>query len=151
MLKIYTDGCCLNNQIKENRGGWAYIAIFDDGQIIKSSGTNSNTTNQRMELIACIEAMRFAVMLGERDVQIFTDSAYIYNCVRDGWYLKWLNNNWENSKKEPVKNKDLWEIFISFLEMCHFKFIPVKAHSGDEYNEEVDSLAKFAASALIGG
>ena len=146
MIQVYTDGCCLNNQSRKNRGGWAYIAVFDDGQIIKSNGSNSDTTNQRMELVACIEAMRFIAMLGESKAEIFTDSAYVYNCVKDSWYLKWLNNGWKNSKKEPVKNKDLWEIFISFLEMAHFKFTPVKAHTGDKYNEEADNLAKFAAT-----
>jgi ribonuclease HI len=146
MLIIYTDGCCLNNQSKENRGGWAYIAIFEDGRIIKSNGYVSNTTNQKMELIACIEAMQFALALGEQKIEIFTDSAYVYNCVKQSWYLRWLNNGWKNSKGELVKNRDLWETFLKLLEMAYFKFTSVKAHTGDKYNEEADTLARHAAT-----
>ena len=145
MIKIYTDGCCLNNQSKENHGGWAYVAIFEDEQVIKNNGNAINTTNQRMELIAAIEGMMFAISLGEKDIEILTYSAYVCNCVKDGWYLKWLNNGWQNSKNDIVKNKDLWETFIALLEMEPFKFTHVRGHNGDKWNEEADSLAKNAA------
>ena len=144
-LEIYTDGCCLNNQSNENRGGWAFIAVQEPLKPQMVSGAAINTTNQRMELTACIEAMKFGAMTGEKDIHIITDSAYVVNCIKDSWYLKWRSNGWLNSKREPVKNQDLWEIFITFLEFQYFKFTHVKGHSGHEWNEKVDQLAKNAA------
>jgi ribonuclease HI len=148
-IKIYTDGSCLNNQLKNNYGGWAYIIILEDKPIIKKSGCEINTTNQRMELMACIEAMKHALTLDEKEIEIFTDSAYIFNCVKDGWYLKWINNGWHNSKGNAVKNQDLWKIFVALLEMQYFKFTHIYAHNGEKWNEIVDSLAKRAAKGEV--
>jgi len=148
MIRIYTDGCCLNNQEKENKGGWSFIAVSPDNQIIKiSTNKEINTTNQRMELTACIQAMLFGISIDEKDIEILTDSAYVVNCVKDGWYLKWIRNDWKNSQKEPVKNQELWETFIKLLEAKYFKFTYIKAHNGDMYNEQADQLAKIAAKA----
>ena len=144
MIQIYTDGCCLNNQFRKNRGGWAFILVKNGEIIYSKHGKITVTTNQRMELMGCLEAMLFTVDMKE-DIEIITDSAYIYNCVGDGWYLNWVNNGWENSKKEPVKNQDLWKPFVELLEKKYFKFIPVKGHSGNKYNERADYLARNAA------
>jgi ribonuclease HI len=152
MIKIYVDGCCLNNQEKENKGGWSFVAILHpDGETIEKVGCKINTTNQQMELISCIEAMFFSVEIGEKNVEIFSDSAYVVNCVKDGWYLKWIRNNWKNSKNEPVKNQELWKIFIELLEFQYFKFTHIRGHSGNIYNDRADQLAKFAARCLEKG
>lgn len=145
MLAIYTDGCCLNNQAEENYGGWAFVAVKPSSKLTIGSGEAKNTTNQRMELLACIEAMEFGLQESEEHIKIITDSSYVTNCVKDGWYLKWMNNGWVNSKQKPVKNKDLWEKFITLLEQRYFDFYHVKGHSGNKYNELADLSAKRAA------
>ncbi len=98
-----------------------------------------------MELKACIEAMVFACMTGEKNVEILTDSAYVVNCVKDKWYVKWVKNGWFNSRNEAVKNRDLWEVFIKLLDFEDgFKFTHVKGHAGDKWNELADLAAKAA-------
>ena len=145
-IQIYTDGCCLSNQSTNNRGGWAFIVIKDDKEIDMMCGNIVNTTNQRMEITACISAMTLGYNeYFDEDIEIISDSAYVVNCVKDGWYLKWIQNGWLNSKKEPVKNKDLWESFVKLLEQRYFKFSHIKAHSGHKWNELVDKYANNAA------
>lgn len=149
-IKIYTDGACLNNQEKENKGGWAYVACVDYSSTIKSecseSGGLINTTNQRMELLACIKAIE-KIMETEEDVELYTDSAYVCNCINQKWYFKWHKNGWVNSKKEPVKNQDLWKRLLNLMGKKYVKFYHVKGHSGNKYNEKVDELARNAAKA----
>ena len=150
MLSIYTDGCCLNNQCTENRGGWAFVAVKESGETVIRWGKAKNTTNQRMELVACIEAMKFGLTVTEEnEIEIITDSAYISNCVKDGWYIKWLNNMWKNSKQQAVKNQDLWVVFIYLLELQYFKITHVKGHTGNKYNELADQYAKNAARSNV--
>ncbi len=151
MLEIYTDGCCLGNQEEKNRGGWGFIAVNnkdDEKSICISSGNIKNTTNQRMELKACIEGMQWAIEKEMENVKIYSDSAYVVNCVKDSWFIKWRSNGWINSKGQPVKNQEMWELFVSLLEKKHFKFDHVKGHSGNKWNEEVDKVARNAAKEL---
>ena len=139
MIKIYTDGSCLSNP---GNGGWAAI-IKMNGKIKKISGNEKNTTNNRMELMAPINALK---NVNSKDpIEIFTDSKYVKNGITE-WINTWVLNNWKTSKKENVKNKDLWLELHKLNQSLNVKWNWVKAHAGDPLNEEVDMLAKKAAN-----
>ena len=139
MIKIYTDGSCLSNP---GNGGWAAI-INMNGEIKRISGNEKNTTNNRMELIAPINALK---NINTKDpIEIFTDSKYVKNGITE-WINTWVLNNWKTSKKENVKNKDLWLELHKLNQSLNIKWNWVKAHAGDPLNEEVDMLAKKAAN-----
>ena len=139
MIKIYTDGSCLSNP---GNGGWAAI-ININGEIKKISGNEKNTTNNRMELMAPINALK---NINSKDpIEIFTDSKYVKNGITE-WINTWVLNNWKTSKKENVKNKDLWLELHKLNQSLNIKWNWVKAHAGDPLNEEVDILAKKAAN-----
>ena len=139
MIKIYTDGSCLSNP---GNGGWAAI-INMNGEIKKISGNEKNTTNNRMELMAPINALK---NINSKDpIEIFTDSKYVKNGITE-WINTWVLNNWKTSKKENVKNKDLWLELHKLNQSLNVKWNWVKAHAGDPLNEEVDMLAKEAAN-----
>ena len=138
MIKIYTDGSCLTNP---GDGGWAAI-INIDGEIKKISGNEKNTTNNRMELMAPINALKY---FNSKDpIEIFTDSKYVKNGITE-WINTWVLNNWKTSNKEDVKNKDLWIELYKLNQSLNVKWNWIKAHAGDTLNEEVDILAKEAA------
>jgi len=138
MIKIYTDGSCLNNP---GDGGWAAI-INDDQEILKISGGEKNTTNNKMELMAPIGALK--KIDKNRKVEIYTDSKYVKLGITE-WIHKWRKNNWQTSKKENVKNKELWIELYELTKSFEINWIWVKAHAGNVLNEEVDLLAKKAA------
>ena len=141
VIKIYCDGAFSGNQKKNNIGGWGAILIFND-KIKKINGGEKNTTNQRMELTACIKALE-AIKSTQYPIEIYTDSAYLYNCMQQKWYEKWEQNGWKNSKKMPIENKDLWEALLNLIKKYNPTFIKVKGHSGDKYNDEADKLANL--------
>ena len=138
MIEIYTDGSCLENP---GNGGWAAI-INNDGNIEKISGNEKNTTNNRMELLATINALK--QIESNKQIKIFTDSQYVKLGITE-WINKWIKNNWQTSKKEDVKNKDLWLKLYNLNNSLNIKWNWIKAHSGNALNEEVDLLAKKAA------
>jgi len=139
MIKIYTDGSCMSNP---GNGGWAAI-ININGEIKKISGNEKNTTNNRMELMAPINALK---NINSKDsIEIFTDSQYVKNGITE-WINTWVLNNWKTSKKENVKNKDLWLELYKLNQTLNIKWNWVKAHAGDPLNEEVDMMAKKAAN-----
>ena len=138
MIKIYTDGSCLNNP---GDGGWAAI-INTNGEIRKISGSVKDTTNNKMELMAPIKALQ--ELKGNEQIEIYTDSQYVRLGITD-WVHKWIKNNWQTSKKEPVKNKELWIQLHELNNSSDVKWIWVKAHAGNVLNEQVDLLAKQAA------
>ena len=139
MIKIYTDGSCLENP---GKGGWAAI-INDNGDTKKISGSEKNTTNNRMELMAPINALKD--MDPKEEIEIYTDSQYVKLGITE-WINTWIKNNWKTSKKEDVKNKDLWLELYNLNQSLEIKWNWVKAHAGNPLNEEVDLLAKKAAS-----
>ena len=139
MIEIYTDGSCLTNP---GNGGWAAI-INKDGDIKKISGSEKNTTNNRMELIAPINALKN--MDPKSQIKIYTDSQYVKLGITE-WINKWVTNNWKTSKKEDVKNKDLWIELYNLNKSLNIKWNWVKAHAGNPMNEEVDLMAKNAAN-----
>ncbi|MDA9137727.1 ribonuclease HI [Candidatus Pelagibacter ubique] len=138
MIKIYTDGSCLKNP---GDGGWAAIININD-EIKKISGSVKDTTNNKMELMAPIMALK---QIKQNDqIEIYTDSQYVRLGITE-WVHKWIKNNWQTSKKEPVKNKELWMQLYELTNQFEIKWIWVKAHAGNALNEEVDLLAKKAA------
>ena len=139
MIKIYTDGSCLENP---GNGGWAAI-INEDGNIRRISGSEKKTTNNRMELIAPINAL--TNMNPTYEIEIYTDSQYVKLGITE-WINTWVKNNWKTSKKENVKNKDLWLKLYNLNKSLNIKWKWVKAHAGHPLNEEVDLLAKKAAN-----
>ena len=138
MIKIYTDGSCLNNP---GNGGWAAI-ININNDVKKISGSVKDTTNNKMELMAPIKALQ--EIKEKQPIKIYTDSQYVRLGITD-WVHKWMKNNWQTSKKEPVKNKELWIQLYELTNSFDIKWIWVKAHAGNLLNEEVDLLAKQAA------
>ena len=138
MITIYTDGSCLNNP---GNGGWAAIININD-EIKKISGSVKDTTNNKMELMAPIKALQ--EIKEKQPIEIYTDSQYVRLGITD-WVHKWIKNNWQTSKKEPVKNKELWVQLYELTGSFDVKWIWVKAHAGNILNEEVDLMAKQAA------
>jgi len=138
MITIYTDGSCLNNP---GNGGWAAIININD-EVKKISGSVKDTTNNKMELMAPIKALQ--EIKEKHPIEIYTDSQYVRLGITD-WVHKWKKNNWLTSKKEPVKNKELWIQLYELTNSFDIKWIWVKAHAGNLLNEEVDLLAKRAA------
>tara|TARA_B100001093_G_scaffold440820_1_gene441584 strand:+ start:3872 stop:4297 length:426 start_codon:yes stop_codon:yes gene_type:complete len=139
MIKIYTDGSCLTNP---GNGGWAAI-INDEEKILKISGYEKDTTNNKMELMAPIMALQ-KIDKGKK-IEIYTDSKYVKLGITE-WINKWIKNNWQTSKKEPVKNRELWIQLHDLTKSFQISWIWVKAHAGNTLNEEVDLLAKKAAA-----
>jgi ribonuclease HI len=138
MITIYTDGSCLKNP---GNGGWAAI-ININNDVKKISGSVKDTTNNKMELMAPIKALQ--EIKEKQPIEIYTDSQYVRLGITD-WVHKWMKNNWQTSKKEPVKNKELWIQLYELTNSFDIKWIWVKAHAGNLLNEEVDLLAKQAA------
>jgi ribonuclease HI len=137
---IYTDGACSNNQSTENTGGYGAILLYGSHEK-EIFGGEKNTTNNIMELKAVIEALKL-VKNKSIPIEIYTDSAYIANCVHQKWYVNWQKNGWKNSKKEAVKNKELWIALLELIEeFKDISVIKVKGHSGVELNERADALA----------
>ena len=139
MIKIYTDGSCLGNP---GSGGWAAIILIN-GKKITIKGSKKNTTNNQMELLAPIKALK-KIPFGEK-IEIFTDSKYLKLGITE-WILKWKNNGWKTSNKSKVKNLELWKELHKLVENYQIKWSWVKAHSGNKINEEVDIIARNAAN-----
>ena len=138
-VTIYTDGACSGNP---GPGGWGAILIFQ-GKQKEFSGGAKNTTNNIMEMTAVIEALK--MLKEECIVKIYSDSAYVVNAFNENWIEGWIAKGWQNSKKEPVKNKELWKELISLTNKHKVTFIKVKGHSTDELNNRCDFLATSAA------
>ena len=139
MIKIYTDGSCLGNP---GNGGWAAI-IIDDKKKIQIKGSKKDTTNNQMELLAPIKALK-KIPKGS-NVQIFTDSKYVKSGITE-WIHNWKKNGWKTVNKQPVKNKELWTELDNLTNEFKIKWNWVKGHSSDVLNNEVDLIARGAAN-----
>ena len=142
-MVIYTDGACSQNGTWN--GGWG-ILIVSNGKMIKGIGDyDANTTNNIMELMAFLQALNYYDKNKKNDLEalsIYTDSAYIYNCITKKWYVKWRQNGWIKGDGHPVLNQDLWENILTFYEKYDIiKIEKVKAHDKNIYNNEVDNIA----------
>ena len=135
---LYTDGACSGNP---GPGGWGSVLIFN-GIEKELSGANPNTTNNVMEITAVIEGLK--ALKRPCNVNIYSDSAYVVNCFEKDWINNWIKNNWVNSKKEPVKNKELWLELLDLTKSHKVTFNKVKGHSNVKYNNRCDELARNA-------
>jgi ribonuclease HI len=134
---VYTDGACSGNP---GPGGWAWLV--PSGEF--AAGAAAQTTNQRMELTAVLEAMRAF----DGPLHVISDSTYVVNCFRDGWWRNWIARGWRNARKEPVANRDIWEPIIELYRARDaITFEWVKGHHQDPYNDLVDRLAVEASRA----
>ena len=138
-INIYTDGACSGNQFERNTGGWGAILEYGAGSK-ELYGGEKNTTNNRMELTALIEALS-ALTKKDYDVQIFSDSSYLIDCMRKRWYEKWLLNGWKTSDKKPVENRDLWELLLAFQPDYEFRYFLIKGHIGQGAREDTKHKA----------
>lgn len=136
---VYTDGACSGNP---GPGGWGWVV--PDGEA--AFGGEAQTTNQRMELAAVLEAVR--ALPGP--LHIVSDSTYVVNCFRDSWWKGWLKRDWKNSQKKPVANRDLWEPLIELYQERDVTFEWVKGHSGDRWNDRADELAVMGRDQAMG-
>ncbi len=135
MKTFYTDGACSGNP---GPGGWAVILIENDTVTRKWGGFQNNTTNNRMELTAVIEALK-SLRSGE-DAAIYTDSEYVRKGITE-WMRNWKLKNWMTAGKKPVKNRDLWELLDSLNHKdIHWHY--VAGHSGDYHNDMCDRIAR---------
>lgn len=126
ILNIYTDGACSGNQNENNVGGWG--AILEYGHHQKElCGGQINTTNNRMEMMALIEALS-SITKNNQTIKVYSDSSYLINCFIKKWYEGWLKNNWVNSSKKPVENRDLWEKLLSLIKGHNISYYRVKGH-----------------------
>ena len=139
MIKIYTDGSCLENP---GNGGWAAIIIVD-GKKTQIKGSKKNTTNNQMELLATIKALK-KIPKGS-SVQIFTDSKYVKSGITE-WIHNWKKNGWKTANKQPVKNKELWIDLDELSKNFQIEWTWVKGHSIDQLNNEVDAMARDIAN-----
>ncbi|MBR2921891.1 MAG: ribonuclease HI [Alphaproteobacteria bacterium] len=142
-VEIYTDGACSGNP---GAGGWG--ALLRYGNIEKElSGGEVNTTNNRMELTAVIEALK--ALKKPCNIVLYTDSRYVMDGVNE-WLPNWKLNGWRTAnKKTPVKNIDLWQSLESLIENHKIKWIWVKGHNGHPENERVDKLARDQAKSML--
>ncbi len=140
-VKIYVDGACSGNP---GPGGWGALFLAQGHEVAKSGG-ESDTTNNRMELMGAIEAL--TVLPTSTPVTLITDSQYVKNGITS-WINGWRKNGWINSKKEPVKNQDLWKRLDTLVQERKVEWEWVKGHSGNPFNDKVDMLAKRAIIAL---
>ncbi len=139
-IVIYTDGACSGNP---GPGGWAW-AVAPNGEP-RAAGSEPQTTNQRMELLAVINALR-EFKDSVEPIEIVSDSTYVVHCFRDKWWMGWQRRGWKNSQRQPVANRDLWEPLIELVTTRdNISFTWVKAHNGEPMNELVDQLAVSAS------
>ncbi|MDC3146831.1 ribonuclease HI [Alphaproteobacteria bacterium] len=141
MIKVYTDGSCLGNP---GNGGWAFVVI-NEKDISYRAGFERNTTNNQMELMAAIKAIEFLDKYN--DINLNTDSNYVRQGITN-WILNWKRNNWKTSTKKAVKNRELWERLDKLNVSKNIIWSWVKAHNVDEFNNQVDQLARQAAETL---
>src|SRR5690625_1846921 len=137
-VTIYTDGACSGNP---GPGGWGAI-LMGRGREREISGSAKETTNNRMEMTAVIEALR--MLKRPCRVKIHSDSALIINAFNKGWIRNWQRRGWLKADKKPVENRDLWEKMLAAMEPHDVEWIKVKGHSDDELNNRADRLAVAA-------
>lgn len=134
-ITIYTDGACSGNP---GPGGWGAVLQFK-GVEKEISGYDPNTTNNIMELTAALKALE--LLKEPCEVALYSDSAYLVRGFNEGWIKNWQKNGWQNSKKEPVANKEIWQALIAQSQRHKITWIKVKGHSDNQLNNRCDKLA----------
>ena len=134
-VTLYTDGACSGNP---GAGGYGGILMYN-GIEKEYSGFESETTNNRMELMAVIMGLK---KLKENvEIDIYSDSAYVINAFTQGWIENWILNNWKNAQKKPVSNDDLWKELLTLITPHKVTWNKVKGHADNPYNNRCDQLA----------
>ena len=141
-VNIYTDGACRGNP---GRGGWGAILVYE-GREKELSGGDAMTTNNRMELLGVITALK--ALKEPCHVTLTTDSQYVVNAIEKGWLESWRSNGWRKSDKKEVLNVDLWQELLLELSRHDVEFVWVRGHNGHPYNERCDKLATAFADSL---
>ena len=141
-VDIYTDGACRGNP---GKGGWGAILVYGTKEK-EMSGGESNTTNNRMELMGAIEAL--TVLKEPCEITLTSDSKYLTDAINKGWLDSWKKNGWRKADRSEVLNIDLWQKLITQLERHNVTFVWVHGHMGHEYNERCDVLATTFADSL---
>ena len=142
-VTIYTDGACSGNP---GPGGWGCILMYQKHRK-ECSGGAENTTNNRMEITAALEALR---QLKEPcKVDLYTDSAYLCNALEKKWLETWSKNGWKTASKSNVENQDLWKDLIVELDRHKVTFHKVKGHADNEFNNRCDKLAREAVQRIV--
>lgn len=144
-VKIYTDGACSGNP---GPGGYGIVLNYN-GTTRKMSGNSIQTTNNRMELTAVIEALKALKMPCQID--LFSDSKYITDAINKGWLESWSINGWKKSNNKACSNVDLWQELLRLLKIHNVNFIWVKGHSGQSENEQCDKMAVQAIKDMKNG
>lgn len=139
---IFTDGACSGNP---GPGGWGAVLRYNTAEK-ELSGSEKDTTNNRMELTACIEALK--TLKEPCRVELTTDSQYVVNGITKGWAESWRRNGWKKSDKKPALNSDLWGELLELCERHEVNFNWIKGHAGHEENERCDRLAVDAYQRL---
>jgi len=135
---IYTDGACSGNP---GKGGWGMRANFSNGSVHEMGGGNANTTNNQMELQGAIAALEYFSQHPQSEpIQLFTDSKYVIDGITK-WIKGWKKNGWQTSTKQPVKNKELWQL-LDQLNSAQVSWHWVEGHAGDPNNERCDAIAR---------
>ena len=146
-VKIYTDGACANNP---GKGGYGIVLMYEkqDGSVVQKNLSRGFelTTNNRMELLAVIDALN--VLKNPCEIELYSDSKYVVDAINQNWLSGWVLKNWKLGTKNPVKNIDLWKKLIDAMKDHNIEFIWVKGHAGHEYNERCDTLATTFADNL---
>ncbi len=135
-IEIYTDGACSGNP---GLGGWGAIILINKNEPIYINGGSLKTTNNQMELIAAIEALKY--LSKSAYLNLFTDSKYVKDGI-ESWIQNWKKNGWKTSAKKEVKNKDLWIELDKQILRHKIQWFWVKGHAGNKYNEKADLLAR---------
>ena len=135
MITIYTDGACSGNP---GIGGWGVVILVNKDEIFLNGGDN-NTTNNKMELTAAIEALKHFEK--REEITLITDSKYVKDGI-ESWIKNWKTNNWKTTSKKPVKNKELWIELDDLITKHNVNWEWVKGHGGNKYNEKADYLAR---------
>ena len=136
MITIYTDGACSGNP---GVGGWGVVIIENDRKEIYLNGGSDNTTNNKMELNAAIQALKY--FKNKKNIKLITDSKYVKDGIQS-WINNWKNNGWKTASKKPVKNKELWIELDELISKHNIIWEWVKGHAGNKYNEKADYLAR---------
>ena len=143
-VDIYTDGSCLSNP---GPGGWCAILVYGEHERV-ISGAEAQTTNNRMELTAIIEALK-ALKEG-CEITLTSDSKYALDALQNGWAQSWKEKGWKKADRSPALNSDLWEILLNEIKRHSITYVWVKGHAGHPYNERCDKEAQARASAISG-
>jgi len=140
MIDVFTDGACSGNP---GPGGWGVLIV--DGEVREElCGGEPQTTNNRMEMLAVIEALNATATRGS--IRLYTDSQYVKNGV-NAWIRNWKRNGWRTSSRKPVKNQDLWREIDALIDGRDIEWRWVKGHAGHPGNERADELARRGALA----